>query len=886
LDRGRFARDHRAVVTTSPGSWPFVGRDADLAALRSALADPEVRAVVITAPAGAGKTRLARELCRTADPMPLWWQAAPAVSAVPFGVLADVVDLGADDPASAYRRLADDAEAAGGLVVVDDAPHLDARSADLLHRLVGAGAVTVVATARAGVGVPAWLEWLWLGEQTQHRALEPLDGAATATLVDQVLGPTEPSRHEQIVRALGERTSGNALFLREILADLRRQLDADGPLEIDAAAPPHLMRVLEARQRAAGDDVLGALQDASLLGSLPLDILEQRHDHAALAAAERAAFLVVEGTEHAVARPAHPLQAEAALGALTAGERRRRTAEVARAILGHPGSRSSERLAATTALVDIGAAVPTELLVEAARSAFAALDHELAARLAASAVAAGDPFEAKVVLGAAHSGAGRPEAAELALRDALASAGNDDERARAAGRLSVHLVAHDHRIDEATELLEQVSAIVEDPAARAFLAADQAKLASIRGDLATAAMPVADDADDLTILNSAIVGAYAQAMAGDAAACRATIVAALPLAEAHRAVLPWSAELIRFSGPFAALLEAGPEAAAAEAAQGVGATATTTEATLGTWRFLEGFTTAVAGRLESADRALGLADDDLDGHDLIGARALAVATRAWVVAQAGDTEGSRTLLDRSVDAALVDGRVRAQVAVADAWCDHHERGRVTDPVATKVIAAALDAAEGGQLLTTVIVLGELVRLGAPDQALVPLRRIARAAPDSWLVRFVVDRAAAEAAGDPAALQRLIRRATGRWPVAVAELHAACHRIAGAAGDEVGAARAAFEARRAASRLGGLVPWPLAALPPPLTEREDQVARAVAAGATSRAVAEAAGVSVRTVEHQLQSAYRKLGLAGRKDLAALLAEPAPAEPAEATVVAGA
>lgn len=77
----------------------------------------------------------------------------------------------------------------------------------------------------------------------------------------------------------------------------------------------------------------------------------------------------------------------------------------------------------------------------------------------------------------------------------------------------------------------------------------------------------------------------------------------------------------------------------------------------------------------------------------------------------------------------------------------------------------------------------------------------------------------------------------------------------------------------ATALGGLVPWPLAALPSPLTAREDEVARAVAAGATSRSVAEAAGVSVRTVEHQLQSTYRKLGLSGRKDLAAFLAEPA-------------
>lgn len=837
--------------------------------LRAAVGNPAVTAVVVTAPAGAGKTRLVRELAGSVSVQPLWWQASPAVAAVPFGVLADVVDLGTDDPSAAYRRIAEAAAAAGGLVVVDDAPHLDGRSADVLQRLVDGGLVTVVATARAGVEVPASLEWLWLGERTRHVALEPLDGPATATLVELILGPSEQQRHGSIAAAVAERTGGNALFLRELLVDLRRQLDEVGRVQLEAAAPPHLMRVLESRQRAAGADVIGALQDVAILGSLSLDLVVQRRGTVALTTAERAAFVTVEGTDHAIVRPAHPLQAEAALGALTTGERRQRTADIARAVLASDGSRASERLGATTALVDIGAAVPTDVLVEAARAAFAALDHELAARLAAGAVAAGDPFEAKVVLGAAHSGAGRPDAAELALRDALASATDDDQRARAAGRLSVHLVAHEHRIDEAAALLDQVSAIVVDPAAKAFLAADRAKLASIRGDLASVATALDDDADELTVLNSAIVGAYAQAMAGDAAACRATIAAALPLADAHRAVLPWSAELVRFSGPFAALLEDGPAAALDEATAGLTAAQTGVEATVGTWRFLRGFAATVAGRFDDAADALHQADGELDGHDLIGARALAVATHAWVAAQHGDADEARLLLDRSVDAAVVDGRVRAQVAVADAWCDLREAGRATDAIVTKVLQAAFDAADGGQLLTTVIVLDELTRLGAPGHALAPLRRIARTVPPSWLVSFVLDRAEAEAAGTEPAIERLARQAEGRWPLAAAELHAARHRLAAQRGDEVAAARSAFDARAAAGRLGERMPWPLAAVPSPLTAREDEVARAVAAGATNRAVAEAAGVSVRTVENQLQSTYRKLGLTGRNDLAALM-----------------
>lgn len=847
-----------------------MGREQDLSRVEQALEDPAVSAVIVTAPAGAGKTRLLRELAGTTSTPPLWWQASTAVSAVPFGVLADLVDLGTDDPSTAYRSLARAADAAGRLIVVDDAPHLDARSADVLQRLVDAGEVEVAATARAGVAIPAWLEWLWLGERTCHLTIEPLDDQATSSLVRLVLGGDDLPHRDEIAAALVARTGGNALFLRELIADLRRQLDERGAITIDAAAPPHLMRVLEARQRAAGEPVLGALQDVSVLGSLPLDLVVQRRGAEALAAAERSAFLVVDATLHASVRPAHPLQAEAALGALTTGERRQHTADIARAVLDHPGSRSPERLGATTALVDIGAVVATDVLVEAARSAFAALDHELAARLAAAAIAAGDPFEAKVVLGAAHSGAGRPDVAELALRDALACAADDDQRARAAGRLSVHLVAHGGRVDEAATLLDEVSTVVTDPAARAFLAADLAKLASIRGDLTSISTDVADDADELTVLNAAIVGAYALAMAGDAAACRSTITAALPLAAAHRDVLPWSAELIRFSGPFAALSESGPDAAADEAAAGLDAAQANVEATVGTWRFLAGFTGAVAGHLEAASALLEQADEELDGHDLIGARALAVAARAWAVAQTGATDQARMLLDRSVDAALVDARVRTQLVVADAWCDLRERGRVTDGIVAKVIEAALDAADGGQLLSTLIVLHDLIRLGAPGPAVIPLRRIARAAPSSWLSDFVLARAEAEAAGDDPALARLIHRADGRWPLAVAELHAARHRLAAARGDGVTAARAAFEAGRAAAALGGQVPWPLAAIPAPLTDRELEVAVAVACGSSNRDVAASSGVSVRTVENQLQSTYRKLGLSGRRALADLFA----------------
>jgi DNA-binding CsgD family transcriptional regulator len=208
--------------------------------------------------------------------------------------------------------------------------------------------------------------------------------------------------------------------------------------------------------------------------------------------------------------------------------------------------------------------------------------------------------------------------------------------------------------------------------------------------------------------------------------------------------------------------------------------------------------------------------------------------------------------------------------VADAWCDVREAGTVGPVVAAKVVDAALAAADGGQGVIAVIALHELVRLGAAARAVDPLRQVGRDLPSSWLVDLVTERATAQHHGDDEDLRRLIRRATGRWPGAVAELHLARHQLALRRGDEVAAARAAFLARRCADELGAQVPWPLSGVRSPLTARELDVVHAVASGGSNREVAQAAGVSVRTVEHQLNSAYRKLGLASRRELVAFLA----------------
>jgi DNA-binding NarL/FixJ family response regulator len=56
----------------------------------------------------------------------------------------------------------------------------------------------------------------------------------------------------------------------------------------------------------------------------------------------------------------------------------------------------------------------------------------------------------------------------------------------------------------------------------------------------------------------------------------------------------------------------------------------------------------------------------------------------------------------------------------------------------------------------------------------------------------------------------------------------------------------------------------------LTPREREIATLAAGGSSNKAIATRLVISVRTVENQLQRAYRKLGITRRQELATLLA----------------
>ena len=86
--------------------WPFEGRQQELALLRSAFAPGDVDTVLVSASAGVGKTRLAREAIAGLGAHHTAWAAATrATAAIPFAAIAPLLP-------DAAAHLLDDASAA------------------------------------------------------------------------------------------------------------------------------------------------------------------------------------------------------------------------------------------------------------------------------------------------------------------------------------------------------------------------------------------------------------------------------------------------------------------------------------------------------------------------------------------------------------------------------------------------------------------------------------------------------------------------------------------------------------------------------------------------------------------------------------------------------
>ncbi|MFF4474213.1 LuxR C-terminal-related transcriptional regulator [Streptomyces sp. NPDC001599] len=425
--------------------WPFTGRADELELVRRSVAAGR-GGLVVTGPAGAGKTRLVTEAVRGTDCARA--AGTPETRDIPFAAFAHLLPEGV----TLHRAV----QLLSGvrLLLVDDAHLLDAASAALVHQLAVHGRTRLLVVATDGTSVPDAVSRLWSGELLPRLALEPLPREETDELLaagaDTALEPLTVDRLHRLCR-------GDLRLLRELLTAVREGgllvpvPDTDqwawrGPVPVTPAVRERAAQVLD-RPRTEERETLERLAFAE---PLPLDLDLDALDVRILENLEAEGLVTVD--DHGATRLAHPLHGpvlRAAAGRLRTRRLAVRTPdrtgpalEAERAALALRIERADVRPAEAPVGEWLAAeGVPLPAAYAALRARFARLGGRLrdAAAWAREGLRTdrGDPAcLGELALAVAQSGEGRPGGDESAdgVPWAAAARGDLDEAARKAGR--------------------------------------------------------------------------------------------------------------------------------------------------------------------------------------------------------------------------------------------------------------------------------------------------------------------------------------------------------------------------------------------------------------------------------------------------------------------
>jgi ATP/maltotriose-dependent transcriptional regulator MalT len=864
-----------------------VGRHEELELFSDTLTDPRAHGFVIHGPPGVGKTRLADQCLALADQAGRNVARATATEGsceVPLGALAHLLPAGLGDErcdlvavVSQIRAVLQDQSGTGPLVLfVDDLHLLDSTSATLVGQLVDADLLFLVATVRSTESVPRGLEALWHRARVRRIDLDDLDRAAVDTLVHLILrGPVEAST----VTELWTASQGNVLFVRELvlagldggqLVEQRGVWRLVGPL----VATPRLHEVLAARLGCLPPEVADALDVLAVWEPTGLSTLEDTVGPEPLEHLDRAGLIAVraEGRRQLVTL-AHPLYGEILRARMPALTRRRLLLALADRIDAYGARRREDAVRVATARLEATGWADPALLVRAARLARYGQDFSQVERLGQAALLGGMTPEAGLLVGEALHELGRFDAAEQILSAASAEDTPDGAlRVQLTEIRSRNLMWGLLRFDDALAVNRAARAQVQDPADVEELDLNEALLLVYSGrplDALGALSPITDPTRPRARALRALAEVPALVATGR---CEQAIE------EAGRAFAEHSAlpEQIAIPGPgvhlvtqIYALTECGrlAEASALAMAAYEGTPANAPPDALIWFAQQLGRCALLSGHPATARRWLGEALARCEAYELVSAHRLVLSALATAHAWLGDGDAAAAAvaeLDRCPPHPFV--------------ASEHEMGRAWAaavagdlPGARQVLrAAAEEAASRGYRMSEAWLLHDVARLGDPSAVAGRLAELADAC-EGGLVAAYADHTAARTA---AALADVVDRfdAMGALLLA-AEVATETSQAYQRDGDRRASAALGVRASTLARQCEGARTPGLTApvVVVPLTARERDIAALAAQGDSSKEIAERLFLSVRTVDNHLQNVYSKLGVSGRRQLAAALAD---------------
>ena len=848
--------------------------------------------VMITGAAGLGKTMLAATVAeRLANPPVAWVVATAASRTTPLGALGGLLpaDLATIHPALVAQHVStrlrelsrsDQRSNVPPVLVVDDTQLLDAQSSAVLLSLVTAKSLRLLATMRVG-GTPSdAVTALWKEGLVDRLDLEPLDRAASKRLLEsQLNGPVSTGTLE----TLWQSSNGNPFYLSELA-----RFGADhGQLELKSGVwwwiggsemPPRLSELLLRRIDALPEDAREAVDVLALGEPLPYETLASVVSEDAIMALDRSQIVTSDEQDGVLRlRFSHPLLHTVAERQLSATRRR----ALSRRLRAAPADHVDIVRRATWE--DAGGGAPNVELMLAAADAVLMNDPAAALRLALRAQQAENSVLAAKTVAAAHSELGRPDLARGVLDAAFGLIASDDDRLTFAAedlslalwgerdpqrawaivdRLRRELPGSDNAVlgAEAVVRLFTGGCVEVIALARQILDNDPDPSARIRAlTCLTGALAFADRGSEAIAAGQQLLDALSETrVSATRTGLAYALVAATGVFYGVEYQLPrpvgtsgrWPGEPEKLAGP-TVIHAAGGSDGELDSATDLG------------WPFLVGMRRHFLGDLEGAVAPLREAYvQQQSGTGLF--RSEATAELVIVLAELGQYEEAATIMrEHPPDAiAIIPGLAAWAQSAVDAAIGHHSH-------ATELaIDAARTAAAKGAAAMAMNFLTDAGRYGDARQAAAVLPSLGLPL-DTDLQRVRAADVLARARRDPEVL----------LDAADAQLMAGFNRHAwelaelARAADSHGAfgRRIAAVGRQAKDRLGAAAaPGSAAALAPsPLTQRETEVARLAGRGLSDREIADDLVLSIRTVQSHLASAYRKLGITSRNELASLL-----------------
>ena len=858
--------------------WPFVDRDHRLEQVLKVVGGVGASAVVVSGMAGVGRTRLMQEALRTLAAQGRrteWVSCTRGTAALPLGALAHLVStVGAGtDLAAAWRALVSTLAPQPGngspvIVGIDDAHLLSGLCATLVHKIVLTQTASVVLTVPDGAPALDVVDALWKDGLAARVDLPPLSREHVEQLLTAALGGVVESR---TCERLWRTSRGSAVLLHELVEAGREtgHLDRRHGLwrwEGATELTPRLRSVVQAQLGTLTPPEQAALELLSVGGALDLPDLVTLASADVIAALERRGLVAVGRVSRrsmaVVAQPLHAQFLVAQLPEAVADQHRRRlavTAGVQRWLREDPVRVSSLLLEPDVLPREPG------VLARAATQANRLADHELAERLARSAVDQEPDGPAAIALAESLRWQGRHTEAEQVAREALPTVtpGRDREGLDTTRVLNLFYglgrvadawtVTEDHRPAGAPShgVMRAVRGVL-------LVSAGHARRSAA---LADELLSGASDDPRVRLWASvartgglALLGHVPEALESAAEGWRALAASTEQTeATAAQAALAFGELLaLEVSGRLKehrAKMDEFHETAMAQAASAMDGVAA-----LGLGSGL-----LAAGRPGEAVRWLTEAAATLVRSDPIGSLRLCLAKQAQAHALLGDPATARTALD----GARAPSPVRVfdpEVLLAESWlaaAEHREAEAVEAAMRAAAVATWL-----GQRPVEARALHTAARLGRVEGVTDRLRELSEELDDRLLHAFAAQAdAAARGSGerlDDVASEFSELGAQGLAADAAAQA-AEAHRGAGHRRQASASASAATSLARSGGgirtpALEGLVPYAL-------TTREREVATLASQGVSNQEIARRLVLSVRTIETHLARVYHKLGING-------------------------